>query len=155
MNQYNMMILEDGPIVGLHILQTSAYVTMIRENPGLLHENVGDFYSNTAVEDLGTVILATDVEHQGASLMDDVVLVNASEVDSLDCNKSTDYVIQGETGVRLYSPDAQLSGKSDEIRTMYSMISLPVLEALSIDMERGSVPPQLKKMEATLARLLK
>jgi len=38
---------------------------------------------------------------------------------------------------------------------MYSMISLPVLEALSIDMERGSVPPQLKKMEATLARLLK
>lgn len=52
MEHYNLLIIleksEEGTLedwVGLRVIQTPAYINLLQQHSGLVHENCGDFYS--------------------------------------------------------------------------------------------------------------
>ncbi len=55
MEEYNLLVLE-GKVPQIAILQTAAYRRMINNRPDLRHENLGNFYSEVSCENLANKV---------------------------------------------------------------------------------------------------
>jgi|SRR3989338_9819103 len=130
MEEYNLLICEN-PNPGIVILQTSAYKGILHNRPGLRHENLGNFYSEIAAENLATrtdEILSTVKRERFFSTNDlagDIVwnlLVEMAHLSlgekrkiveapfTLPPNPDTDYIIKYNKGVRIYCPQNFIQG---------------------------------------------
>ena len=75
MERYNLLLMGTGN-QGIRVLTTESYTSLIEENPGLKHQNQGDFYSGISIEDLPERIYdSIDREAKKRSVDNNTVIV--------------------------------------------------------------------------------
>ena len=132
MEHYNMLIIEEES-PGLRVIQTNAYQYIISNNPGLIHENCGDFYSKVHVDELAEAIYrALDKDFMGSKLNKDLIVVDASEFNQEVVEMEKDYIIRELKGVRIYSPKLHTS-EAENVNLAYSFLGVMALENLFSD----------------------
>ena len=136
MEHYNMLIIEEES-PGLRVIQTNAYQYIISNNPGLIHENCGDFYSKVHVDELAEAIYrALDKDFMGSKLNKDLIVVDALTFNPEVVEMEKDYIIRELKGVRIYSPKLHTS-EAENVNLAYSFFGVMALENLFSD---GSGP---------------
>ena len=153
MEEYNLLICE-APNPGIVILRTSAYRGIINNRPGLRHENLGNFYSEVACENLATrtneiiEVVKREKFFSTDDLAGDVVwnlLVEMAQLSlgrekkivkapfSLPDNPDTDYIIKYNKGVRIYCPQTFIEGVDPTFQN--AALAVFLLHGLSNDKE--------------------
>lgn len=149
MHQYNLLI-SDSKEIGLRIIQTESYVTLIQRNPGLPHENCGDFYSHVPVDGLAQIVHDALKKNLGNS-KDPLYVINSFHADKVDMH--ADYIIKEKDGLRLYSPELHTPDSKDT-EAIYSIVALTFIEELFTNEKRGSLQQSLIEMEQRLMPLM-
>jgi len=143
------MLIVDDELPGLKIIQTSSYKRLIKSNPGFIHDNWGDFYSEVPVKELSDVIYeALDVEYNGHKANCDAVVVDASNFNQKTVEAKKEYHIKEPHGLRIYSPAIQETTLGDAKLT-YFLYAMLFVESLFSKKQHGSLQTQfddLKKM---------
>ena len=120
---------------GLKIIQTEKYLDLVKNNPGLVHENCGDFYSRVRVGELPEAvyqILDRD------KLNRDLIIVDDSTFNSEFAKMGIDYLIRGFDGIGIYSPELHASDVTDA-NQVYGLFGAIVAEGLFSDEKLGSL----------------
>lgn len=149
MEQYNMLIVETE-MPGLRIIQTDAYKKLIGNNPGLIHENLGDFYSKTPVHGLSDVVYgALDIEIMGRRLNQNMIVVDASQFNPSNIDAKKDYLIRESDGVRLYDP-ALHTQDTTNVSLAYGLFGAMFVDSLFSNEKEGSLQKSFEDLEQRL-----
>jgi hypothetical protein len=140
MERYNALFME-GESPGLHLLKTDAYVRLIQENPGLVHENWGDFYIDMPHFHLAERIWWA-LEEEG--LNEDADIVEADSFDHSSCDPTRDYIIKSQDGVRLYSPEVHEEGELDA-EVAYGLLCCDLADEVFSQTKEGSLQKDLNE----------
>lgn len=147
MHRYNLFSTGEEGLEGLHVMKTEAYVSLIRDMPGLVHDNAGDFYSDFSVDELPDRINAGIIS--GLSEFDvsgrfEVI----SESEFRNPRADGEYIITGEQGVRVYLPD---SHKRDQSHTfIYTLLSFAFVDEIVSEEPKGSFTKELDELAAVV-----
>ncbi len=155
MEHYNLILIDHGERAGLNILQSDAYVALVTENPDLMHENKGDFYSDVSVDQLAQRIYdALNKEFDGKKLNAQAKVVASADFEPED-DSDIDYIVQEPQGVRLYDPNCHKEEvKGSERSMVYEWISLCFVEDLFSQEKEGSLQREVKEMKPQLEAAL-
>ncbi|MEK6900255.1 MAG: hypothetical protein AABX05_03970 [Nanoarchaeota archaeon] len=149
MQRYNLLLCEEGSLEGLCILKTEAYVARIQQEPGMPHENLGDFYSEVPCEELADKIYQL-LQEADLRLVDNLVITDALSFEPDRCDNSKDYIVKEEHGTRLYvSPDdlQKFAEKGVIAERVYFLASEKFLPRLFSDYKEGSLQKKWKEVE--------
>ena len=148
------MLIVEEEYPGLRVIQTEAYGSLIRNNPGLIHENCGDFYSKVRVEGLPEAVIgALDKEFMGKKLNQDLVIVDASTFNPKVADMEKDYLIREVDGVRVYSPKLHTLDAMNVSQT-YGLFGVMAVEDLFAGEQQGTLQVSLGKLEERLNPVL-
>lgn len=140
------MLIVENESPGLRIIQTDAYKRLINNNPGLIHENMGDFYSEIPVNNLADVVYnALDEDFMGKKLNKDAVIVDASEFDPT-VTETKDYIIRESDGIRIYSPELHTPDATN-INLAYGLFGVMFVEKIVSKEQQGSLQKELGDLE--------
>ena len=142
MEHYNMLFVEKD-VPGLKIIRTEAYQGLLQQNPGLLHENFGDFYSPVPVDGLSDAIYrALDKEFRGKKLNQDLEIVDYLTFNPAQAEMGKDYLVREVDGIRVYMPRLPILSCFE-----YNLFGLLFVGHLFSDKLQGSLQVSLKEIE--------
>ncbi len=150
MRQYNVIYTECNE-PGLHIMETDSYVKMVQEDPGRMHENWGDFYTDVPKGQLADRIF-WDLYDNLEILVEDAVVVDGKDFDYDTCDSKNDYIINYKNKIVLYSPEAH----GDWIGQFGYMLVLECMNETVISQnKKGSIAEHFDEEEETLVEQVK
>ncbi|MFA6460796.1 MAG: hypothetical protein WCV90_00885 [Candidatus Woesearchaeota archaeon] len=155
MERYNLIILE-GDAPGINIIRTPVYQGLVDFNPGLIHENCGDFYSEVSLEGLADAVYRSlDQEVLGEKMNADVVIVDSATFTSasFSVDPDKDYLIKESAGVRIYSPSLHQPDAKHVAREAYALYALGAVEGLLSETKKGSLQVSLDDLGERLRTL--
>ncbi len=130
---------------GLRIIQSYAYIGMVSDNPGMLHTNHGDFYSDVPVGGLSDVIIRElEAEVFGEKMNSDLVAILSANFNPLDIDEEKDYLISEPWGIRLYAPST-FKDNPFSAEEIYTFVALMFIEKLFSKEKKGSLQLSLEK----------
>ncbi len=147
MFRYNLFFAEkDESFKGLNIIETSAYISLVANNPGLIHENEGDFYSKVSVSELSDVIYKAlgEFEIGKEKLSKDLVILDEG-FDKSSLNPEKDYLIKREHGIRIYCPGLYISEGLDR-SVAYALLGFAFFDYLFCDEMKGSLQKTMEEI---------
>ncbi len=140
------MLIVENESPGLRIIQTDAYKRLIDNNPGFIHENMGDFYSEVPVNNLADAVNNTlEMEYRGKKLNQNLVTVDASRFDPLTHPEAKNYLIKEIDGIRFYFPPLHTSD-ARFVSLTYGLIGVMVVEKIVSKEKQGSLQEQLRDL---------
>jgi len=153
MERYSMLIAEEES-PGLRIIQTEAYRDLIGRNPGLIHENCGDFYSDIPVNELSEAVYkALDREFIGTKLNRDIVIVDASTFNPDVAEMEKNYLVREVDGIRIYAPKLHIP-EAEYVSQSYGLFGLMFIGDLFFNERQGSLQVSLRKLEERFQPML-
>ncbi len=120
MERYNILI-EDN---GIRILKTKSYLSLLQQNPGFSHENVGDLYSETTRSGLASKV--SEILNNFTGIKGD-----------LEINEFCD--VPSNPGVKITYLE------TEELVSISDPLVLFLMEQLISDYSKGSVAHSFKK----------
>ena len=149
MERYNLLVVE-GDVPGLKIMRTDTYMSLVAQDPGLIHKNFGDFYSDVPCADLADrVYQALGQEGAERRLNELTVIVDAASFDQSACDHEKEYLVREENGVWFYSPGLHQENPLGASQ-VYTSAALRIIEYLITDKQEGSLQRSIKELEARL-----
>lgn len=134
---------------GLRVIQTKEYLNIIGKNPGLLHENLGDFYSKVPVDELAEAVYkALDKDFLGNKLNKNLIIVDASEFNPAVAEIKKYYLIREDHGIGFYLTERQTPGSTIINHQRYCTYGAMAVEYLFSDEQKGSLQVSLGKTGA-------
>ncbi len=146
--RYNVLFFDKE---GLRILTSEAYQRLIQQTPSLMHENLGDFYSEVPCDSLSDKIynLLDNQDFMGSKMSEDLIIIESSSFDQDYCDIEKDYLIKEREGIRLYYPGLHLKHNTKTIQLIYS-ICITALEGLFSNEKEGTLQKCIKKIRKEL-----
>jgi|SRR3989338_8610968 len=149
MEHYNLLFVEEES-PGLKIIQTEAYRSLIKQNPGLIHQNLGDFYSDVPIDGLAEAVFRLlDVEFMGKKLNQDFLVVDLKTFDPKIAQMEREYIIREDDGLRLYVPTFHTAEETNAVQK-YTAFGAIFMQYLFSDKQYGSLQASLKKAQDLL-----
>lgn len=133
---------------GLRVIQTEEYLNIIGKNPGLLHENLGDFYSKVPVDELAEAVYKAFDRELDGKLNKNLIIVDASEFNPAVAEIKKDYLIREDHGIGFYLTKHQTPGSTIINHQRYCTYGAMAVEYLFSDEQNGSLQVSLGKTKA-------
>ena len=134
--RYNMLIVDSpGHVSGLRVIESRAYAEAIKEDPGMIHENLGDLYSCVPVHrlaDFARSVLSKDAPErviQSVCLSDFIFSVNTGNFSS---------VIVGQDGIGIYVPEFHEEINRDGTSLEYGVIAALIRDRIAFHGRGGT-----------------
>jgi len=166
MEQYNLLLVYESPeLMGLNIMKTDAYKKLIERDPGLIHDNLGDFFSDVSCSGLADTIHKILASGPDRKSMDWLQVVDAQSFDITEVNKSATkaigdyheeeavdspdvptYLVKEDNGIRFYNPLIYVGeGQLPNQRVEYFAFATKFVEELFSDKKAGSLQTFIKR----------
>lgn len=147
MEHYNLIISKEDKMK-LEIIATDSYLNLVKDNPGWLHSNEGDFYSNIVPHELAAALydISKNIEMGNKRLSDSLEFVNEKAFDPEYADPKKNYLIQNMLGITMITSEEELKlYNSYLIKLGYDLLTESLIPGLFAN-DEGTLPKSIKEL---------